>query len=128
MLIVVLLVFIYKQIFVPLLQNMQNMWQILETRSVMPPLPEIFRVRQTFAGPHLADVAAAVHAQLTGLNLGQKIRQGQSVAITAGSRGIANIAAILRAAVEHLQASAHGRFSSPPWAATAAEPPRGNAN
>ena len=94
----------------------------------MPPLPEIFRVRQTFAGPHLADVAAAVHAQLTGLNLAQKVHQGQSVAITAGSRGIANIAAFSARRSNTSRASARSRFSSLPWAATAAEPPKDNAN
>jgi hypothetical protein len=67
------------------------------------PLPKIFRVRQTFESPRLTDVAAAVEAELARLNLAEKLRPGQTVAITAGSRGIANIAAILRAIVEHLQ-------------------------
>lgn len=65
--------------------------------------PHIFRVRQTFDARRVDDLGAAVHAQLLRLDLGQKVRPGQSVAITAGSRGIANLAAILRAAVEHLK-------------------------
>ena len=65
--------------------------------------PQIFRVRQIFEGPRLADVPAAVHAELRRLQLGRTLRPGQSVAVTAGSRGITNIVAILHAAVEHLR-------------------------
>ena len=68
----------------------------------MPPLPEIFRVRQTFPSPRLEDVPAAVHAQLARLELAERLRPGQSVAITAGSRGIAQIDVILHTIVEHL--------------------------
>ncbi|MBN2474169.1 MAG: DUF2088 domain-containing protein [Pirellulales bacterium] len=69
----------------------------------MTTLPKIFRVRQTFEAPRVADVAAEVHAQLERLQLGKAVRPGQSVAVTAGSRGIASIHLILRAIVEHLK-------------------------
>ncbi len=69
----------------------------------MQSFPKIFRVRQTFPRRRLVDVAAEVHTQLARLKLEGSICPGQSIAITAGSRGIANIASILRAAVEHLQ-------------------------
>ena len=65
--------------------------------------PEIFRLRQIFECPRVEDVAAEVHAQLTRLDLSKKVRPGQSVAVTAGSRGVANIAVIIRAIVEHLK-------------------------
>jgi hypothetical protein len=65
--------------------------------------PEIFRLRQHFERPRVEDVAGEVLARLTKLNLAAKIRPGQSVAVTAGSRGIANIPTILRAIVEHLR-------------------------
>jgi hypothetical protein len=68
-----------------------------------PQFPKIFRVRQTFPSPSVEDVPGEVHKQLARLDLGKRVRPGQSVAITAGSRGIANIAAILRAAVEHFK-------------------------
>jgi hypothetical protein len=67
------------------------------------PFPPIFRLRQRFEGPQVSDVSGAVQLQLARLELGQKVRPGESVAITAGSRGIANIAAITRAIVEHLK-------------------------
>ncbi len=66
-------------------------------------LPKIFRLRQRFEGPRVADVAAEVQRQLTRLELSKKLRPGQSIAITAGSRGIAQIAEILRAIAAHLK-------------------------
>jgi hypothetical protein len=69
----------------------------------MTTFPQIFRVRQVFPRPRVADVGAEVHAQLGRLELHRRVQPGQSVAITAGSRGIANIAAILRAVVQFFQ-------------------------
>lgn len=69
----------------------------------MSAYPRIFRVRQRFEAPRVEDIEAEVSAQLAGLDLGQKVQTGQTVAITAGSRGIANIHRILRAAVRHFQ-------------------------
>lgn len=69
----------------------------------MPSYPRIFRVRQTFERPVVTDVAAEVQRQLERLQLGNKVRPGQSVAITAGSRGIRNIHLIIRAIVQHMQ-------------------------
>jgi hypothetical protein len=68
----------------------------------MPVFPKIFRVRQSFEGPRLEDVAGAVDAELRRLHLDRTVRPGHSVAVTAGSRGIAHIVAILRAVVRHL--------------------------
>ena len=65
--------------------------------------PRIFRVRQHFKTPTITDVAGEVRKQLAALPLNQRIRPGQTVAVTAGSRGVANIAVIIRAAVEHLK-------------------------
>ncbi len=70
----------------------------------MTAYPEIFRVRQTFERPCIADPAAEVERQLASLGLQQKVRPGQSVAITASSRGIANIAVIIGAIVEFFKA------------------------
>ncbi len=67
------------------------------------PFPQIFRVRQRFEGPTLEDVPGEVGRQLARLDLSSAVRPGQSVAITAGSRGIAHLAEILRAVVGHLR-------------------------
>jgi hypothetical protein len=49
------------------------------------------------------NVPAAVEATLATLDLGRRIKPGQSVALTAGSRGIANIPLILKATADHLK-------------------------
>jgi hypothetical protein len=69
----------------------------------MPDYPQIFRVRQKFEAPKVEDIPGEVHAQLGRLGLEGRVGQGQSVAITGGSRGIANIHVIIRAAVEFFQ-------------------------
>jgi hypothetical protein len=62
--------------------------------------PRMFRVKQAFQGPAVENVPAAARAVLGRLAL--PVKAGQSVALTVGSRGIVNIAAIVRATVEHL--------------------------
>jgi hypothetical protein len=49
------------------------------------------------------DIAATVHGTLRRLELGQTIKPGHSVALTAGSRGIANIPIVLRAVADFLK-------------------------
>ena len=66
--------------------------------------PQLFRLRQQFEGPVVDDVEGEVEQQLASLALAEKIQPGQSVAITAGSRGIANIEIIIRGICQHLKA------------------------
>jgi hypothetical protein len=61
------------------------------------------RIKQRFERPRVVDVAATVRTELEKLDLRPLIRAGQSVALTAGSRGIANIPLILRSVAEHLK-------------------------
>jgi hypothetical protein len=65
--------------------------------------PAIVRVRQHLERPQVADVHATVRSELEKLDLGRRIRPGQTVALTAGSRGIANIPVILKAVADHLK-------------------------
>ena len=58
--------------------------------------PKFVRLRQRFERPRVEDVGAAVASALERLDLGRTIRPGQTVALTAGSRGIANIPVVLR--------------------------------
>lgn len=60
----------------------------------------MLRIKQTFPGPALADIPAAVREALGAIPL--PIRRGQGVALAVGSRGIANIAVIVRAVVDEL--------------------------
>lgn len=65
--------------------------------------PRMFRLRQKFDARRVADIPAEVKNQLVALNLSERIRPGQSVAITAGSRGIAHIGLITRTVVDHFK-------------------------
>jgi hypothetical protein len=71
----------------------------------MPDLvfPSIFRVRQKFVSRRIDDIPARIAAELERAGIRNKIRPGQSVAITAGSRGINNIVTILRTMVTILR-------------------------
>ncbi len=60
-------------------------------------------VLQRFDTAKVDDVVGTVQTQLATLSLERKVQPGQSVAITAGSRGIANIVTILKATVDHLK-------------------------
>lgn len=66
-------------------------------------LPQAYRIRQHFPATRLKDVGAAVTAALSKLNLGEVIKPGDSVAVPVGSRGIANIALIIKSAVDYLK-------------------------
>lgn len=63
----------------------------------------MIRVRQKFEARRVADVPGEVRSQLASLQLANRIRAGQTVAITAGSRGIAHIDQIVRATVDHVK-------------------------
>src|SRR5579859_6530023 len=60
------------------------------------PLPRFFRLRQLLPDDHLADVAATVRGELARVGLADQLKSGWSVAITAGSRGIADIPLVIR--------------------------------
>jgi hypothetical protein len=65
--------------------------------------PRMVRIRQQFARPQVADIPAAVASALGSLDLSRRIKPGQTVALTAGSRGIANIPLILRSTAAFLK-------------------------
>lgn len=65
--------------------------------------PRILRLRQQFERPCVENVAAMVRREMEKLDLGRTIKPGHSVALTAGSRGIANIPLVLRAVAESLR-------------------------
>ena len=65
--------------------------------------PRMLRVKQKFEAPTLEDIPAAVRAEVQSLALDSKVTAGESVAISVGSRGIANIALIIKSLVEELR-------------------------
>ncbi len=68
-------------------------------------LPRMVRVNQEFPSKGLPDVASAVEEALAAARLDTAVRKGQRIAITAGSRGIANIALIMRAIGDAVKAA-----------------------
>jgi hypothetical protein len=54
--------------------------------------PRMLKVQQHFDAPQVDDIPGTVKQQIDGLNLADKVKPGDTVAITVGSRGINNIA------------------------------------
>lgn len=71
--------------------------------------PLVAAVRQKTRQPAISDVAAEVHRQWQQSSLPERIRRGDRVAVAVGSRGIANLAVIVRATLETL----HGLGTQP---------------
>ncbi len=76
-------------------------------------LPKMYRLRQKLDPPVVADVASAVRAEIGKLDLRPRLKRGGCVAVTGGSRGVANIAAILRATCDSLKALGANPFIVP---------------
>jgi hypothetical protein len=60
----------------------------------------MYRIQQRFDTTCIGDVPEAVRREFSRLDIGKKVRQGQRVAVTAGSRGIDNLIPITAAVVE----------------------------
>lgn len=63
----------------------------------------MFRVHQHCEHPRVPDVAVAVRDEMAKLQLEETIKPGEKVAITAGSRGIADLTLIIKSVVHHLK-------------------------
>ncbi|MCU6790915.1 nickel-dependent lactate racemase [Paenibacillus sp. WQ 127069] len=66
-------------------------------------LPKFVKVKQHFNGPKIDDIEAEISKQMEAIRLSDKVKPGMKVAITAGSRGIANIALIIKNVVNELK-------------------------
>jgi hypothetical protein len=75
--------------------------------------PDLYRIRQTFEGPGVNDIPATVQAELARVGVASAIKPGQTVALTAGSRGVANIATIIKATADYLKSFAAKPFVIP---------------
>ena len=67
------------------------------------PIPRMVRVREKFNGTAIGDVAEAVRKELNRAEVIEKILPGMTIALTAGSRGVANIALVIRETVSFLK-------------------------
>ena len=73
--------------------------------------PELTRIRQLFPRPRIDDVPAAVVDALS--PLADRLHPGERIALAVGSRGIANIAAIVKTTVDFVKAQGAEPFIIP---------------
>ncbi len=66
-------------------------------------LPPMVKIKQNFNTNSIDDIPGKIRSELTGFEPKKDILPGQSIAITAGSRGIYKIAEILIALVNELK-------------------------
>jgi hypothetical protein len=90
--------------------------------------PNLYRVRQTFDRTRVEDIPGTVKNELKRLALEKKVKPGQRVALTAGSRGVANMAVILKAAVEYLKSIGAKPFIFPAMGSHGGATPEGQAD
>ena len=65
--------------------------------------PKMTRIQQQFEAPVLTDLPAAIHTELDRINAATLVKPGETVAITAGSRGVANVDIAVKATVDYLK-------------------------
>jgi hypothetical protein len=75
--------------------------------------PKVALVEQRIDSPRLADIPAAVRAEIASLGVASRVRPGMSVAVTAGSRGVAAIDLILATVVAELKRMGAEPFVAP---------------
>jgi hypothetical protein len=68
------------------------------------PLPQGYLVEQQFERPVVTDIPAAVRSGVATLQLADRIRPGETVAVAVGSRGVRGIDGIVKAVVDALKA------------------------
>ena len=92
------------------------------------PFSPLLLVRQTFPDRRIPDVAAAVAQELASAQFASKLKPGASVAIGVGSRGIANLATIVRAAVDYWKSQGMRPFLFPAMGSHGAATAQGQAD
>ena len=66
-------------------------------------LPNMVRIKQHIEAPIVEDIPAAVHAELDQIDAASLVKNGDRIAITGGSRGVANIDVVIKATVDYLK-------------------------
>lgn len=67
------------------------------------PIPRMLKVRQNFETSVLEDVEKEIRNQLSIKNISKKLKPGMSIAVTAGSRGVANMALTIKTVCDYLK-------------------------
>jgi hypothetical protein len=91
-------------------------------------LPRLLHVRQNFPDRSIADIPGEVHKQLSASPFSSRVKPGGRVAIGVGSRGIANIATIVRSVVDYWKAQGAKPFIFPAMGSHGAATAQGQAD
>ncbi len=89
------------------------------------PLPPMMRVRQSLPAEHIADVRRDVRQHLESFGVRQKIKSGNRVAITAGSRGIGGLVDLLSGISDAVKACGGEPFIVPAMGSHGGATPEG---
>ena len=76
-------------------------------------LPRMNKVRQIFSGDRLEDIVGTVRAQMARPDIRARISPGAKVAVAVGSRGISNLALIVRTVIDQLKEAGAAPFIAP---------------
>lgn len=87
----------------------------------------MLRIRQHFLDRAVKDIPATIAAELRRADFASKLKPGSRVAIGVGSRGIANIATIVRAVVDYWKSAGMNPFIFPAMGSHGAASPEGQA-
>jgi hypothetical protein len=88
-------------------------------------LPKMAKAIQLFNQPEIEDIQAEIKSKLAKKQLKNRVKPGQRIAVTAGSRGIANIPLILKTIVFELQALGAKPFVVPAMGSHGGATPEG---
>jgi Lactate racemase N-terminal domain len=88
-------------------------------------LPRMVKAEQIFHQPEITDIQAKIHQELESKKLQDHVKPGQRIAVTAGSRGIANIPLILKTVVDELKAIGAKPFIIPAMGSHGGATPEG---
>ncbi len=91
-------------------------------------LPKMTRIQQRFEAPLLTNLPEAIHTELDRINVSAIVHPGDTVAITAGSRGVANVATAVKATADYLKTIRAKPFVVPAMGSHGGATPEGQRN
>ncbi len=88
----------------------------------------LLNVHQKFPDRRVADIPSTIEMELTSAGFGEKLKPGARIAIGVGSRGIANVATIVRAVVDYWKSRGFSPFLFPAMGSHGAATAEGQAD
>src|SRR5450631_3271259 len=101
---------------------------IAMTRTKTNSFPKMVEVRQTYPASKSIDFPSLLHEQFTAAHIREQIKPGMKIALGVGSRGIANLQEIVKAALGVLIAAGARPFLIPAMGSHGGATPEGQTN